>query len=143
MPFALLIIGLFLLISGIRNTAGPVSQPGTLFALVHGDFTGTDNFIYWFLAILIIGAIGYIPKLKPISTGLMVLVIVVLFLKKGSTGGTGGGFFQQFTSAVGIGTQSSAGSSLATLQSQNQNIMQLQQQVYQQNQNGLNTRLGL
>jgi hypothetical protein len=95
MPFALLIIGVFLLVSAIRGTHQ------TLFGLVQADFTGQNNFVYWFLAILIIGAIGYIPKLKSVSVVFMVLVIMVLFLSKG-------GFFQQFTTAIGTGTQQKA-----------------------------------
>jgi hypothetical protein len=113
MPFALLIIGIWLLVAGVRNTAGPASQPGTLFALLHGDFTGSDNFAYWFIAIILIGAIGYIPKLKGLSTAFLALVIVVLFLKKGSSTGVGGGFFDQFISGIGV-TNSSSNSTLPT-----------------------------
>jgi hypothetical protein len=112
MPFALLLIGVWLLIAGVRNTAGPASTPGTLFALLHGDFTGTDNFAYWFIAIVLIGAIGYIPKLKSLSTAFLVLVLVVLFLKKGSSVGVGGGFFDQFLTGLGI-TQTSSGTTTA------------------------------
>lgn len=101
MPFALLVVGIVLLVAGARN------KQDDLFALVKGDFSGPDNFIFWFLAIVIIGAIGYIPKLKPLSTAFLGLVIVVLFLKKGSTKGTGGGFFSQFLSGINA-TQKSA-----------------------------------
>lgn len=131
MPFALLLIGVWLLIAGVRNTAGPASTPGTLFALLHGDFTGTDNFAYWFIAIVLIGAIGYIPKLKSLSTAFLVLVLVVLFLKKGSSTGVGGGFFDQFISGLGI-TQS-ASSSSSTLNgpvpTAAQNVAALQTQI--------------
>lgn len=115
MPFALLIVGILLLIAGVKNTQG------TLYTLVQGDFTGQDNFLYWFTAILVIGAIGYVPKLKPLSTGFLILVILVLFLKKGNSSGAGGGFFAQITSALGSTTNSSsvpASSQLSTLQSQ-------------------------
>jgi hypothetical protein len=106
MPFALLIIGAVLLISAARGTTntGPNGAPG-LFALLESDFTGSDNFIFWLVAILIIGAVGYIPKLRPISVAFLTLVIIVLFLTKGNPSGVGGGFFAQFTSAIG-GTQS-------------------------------------
>lgn len=107
MPFALLIVGAILLIAGVRNTQD------TLFSLVKADFQGPDNFIFWFLAIVIIGAIGYIPKLKPISTAFLGLVLVVLFLKKGNASGIGGGFFQQFTSAIGS-TQSTVANAVNT-----------------------------
>jgi hypothetical protein len=135
MPFALLIVGVFLVVAGVRNTAGPVSQQGTLFNLIHGDFTGQDNFIYWFLAIVIVGMLGYVPKLKPISTGLLVLIIVVLFLRKG-------GFFQQFTSAISGSTGSSPTGSLSTAQ-QLANQQAITSSLTQQLSQNLSTSLGI
>lgn len=118
MPFALLLVGLVLLISGVKNTQD------TLFATVKGDFTGPDNFIYWFVAIIIIGAIGYVPKLKPISTAFLALVIVVLFLKKGNASGLGGGFFAQATSALGsTNTAGNGAQAISALQNQQTNLM--------------------
>lgn len=99
MSFALIIVGLFLLISSVRGT----NQ--TLIQLVRGDLTGPNNFVFWVLAILAIGAVGYIPKAKPLSAVLLALVIVVLFLKKGGGGSAGGaGFFQQFFAQVSKAT---------------------------------------
>jgi hypothetical protein len=113
MPFALIIVGVVLLITSVRNTYGVTQangQPG-LGGLLQKDFTGTGNFIFWLVALLIIGAVGYIPKLKPISTALLVLVILVLFLTRGNPqSGTGGGFFQQFVQQISS-TQSATSSS--------------------------------
>lgn len=89
MPFALAIIGIVLLVAGVRN------KQADLYALVKGDFTGQNNFIFWMASIFAIGVLGYVPKLKPISSALLALVIVVLFLKKGV------GFFAQFNTALG------------------------------------------
>jgi hypothetical protein len=94
MVFALAIVGLVLLVTAVRGTTSD------LFMLVRSDFIGTDNFIYWLVAILIIGAVGFIPKARPISTALLGLVVVVLFLKNGNTGAPGGGFFSQFTAGL-------------------------------------------
>jgi len=134
MPFALLIIGLFLLVAGVRDTQD------CLFALVKGDFQGNDNFIFWFLAILIIGAIGYIPNLKPFSTAFLILLLVVLFLKKGTSAGVGGGFFTQFTSAISGATTPSGllsgvtpPSTLAQLSSANQQQLDSIRQALQAN----------
>ena len=88
MPFALAIIGIALLVAGVRNTQDK------LFSLIKGDFSGQNNFIFWIVSIFAIGAVGYIPKLKPISIGFLALVIVVLFLKRGT------GFFARATSAL-------------------------------------------
>jgi hypothetical protein len=130
MAFALLIIGVVLLTAGVRDSQSD------LYKLVHGDFTGDVNFFYWFISILLIGAIGYIPKLRPISTAFLVLLVLVLFLSKGSAGG--GNFFQTFTTA--LGTTQTAGNasvpsstpSIQTLQtSANQQLQTIQQQLSQ------------
>lgn len=94
MAFALIIIGITLIVVAVRNTQD------TFTARVSGDFKGSGNFLYWIVVILIIGGIGYIPKAKPVSDLFLVLILVVLFLKKGNPSGVGGGFFQQFTSAI-------------------------------------------
>jgi hypothetical protein len=94
MAFALILAGLMLIISSARNTQGD------LFDLLKGDFTGPNNFIFWLISILLIGSLGYIPKLKPLSTAFVVLVVVVLVLTKGNPKGKGGGFFEQFTTAL-------------------------------------------
>jgi len=94
MPFALLIIGIVLLTSAVRDSQND------LFGLVKGDFTGQGNFVFWVVSLLIIGAIGYIPKLKPISDGFLILVLIVLFLTKGNPSGVGGGFFTKFISGI-------------------------------------------
>ena len=86
MPFALIIIGLALLVSGARNTQDQ------LFTLVEQD---TAVFIPWAAAILVIGALGYIEALRPLSRGFLVLLIVVIFLKGGQQG-----LFQKFQTAV-------------------------------------------
>lgn len=95
MPFALIIVGILLLVSGVKGTQSD------LYKLVESDFTGTNNFVYWSLSILVIGCLGYVPQLRSISRMFMLLVILVLFLKKGS------GFFTQFQQAVSS-TQSQA-----------------------------------
>lgn len=83
MPLALLLIGIIFLTAAARGTHQ------LLFDTLKDDFTGPDNFIYWGLALFVIGAVGYYKPLKPISTAFMTLVIVVLFLSNR-------GFFEQF-----------------------------------------------
>lgn len=115
MPFALVIVGTVLLIASIKNTYGqttPAGGPG-LGALLTNDFTGQNNFVFWFAAILIIGAVGYIPKLKPISNAFLILVVIVLVLKRGNPSGVGGGFFQQFTTGL-QSTQTATGNTTAS-----------------------------
>lgn len=74
MPFVLLAIGLVLFVAGIRGTNG------TLWGLIKGDFTGTNSFLVWIAAIAVVGGIGYIPKLRDLSTAFMTLLLLVLVL---------------------------------------------------------------
>jgi hypothetical protein len=118
MPFALLIIGAVLLISAARGTTetvasstGGAAGPG-LFVLIESDFTGTDNFIFWFVAILLIGALGYVQKLRPLSIAFLALVIIVLFLRRGT------GFFSQFVSAISTSQVAAPSNNVAAQASQ-------------------------
>lgn len=90
MGITLIFVGAYLVVSGLRNQQQAVAD------LIHGDFTGSKSFVPWVVAILIIGAVGYIPTLQPISDAFLVLLIVVLFLSNG-------GFFQQFFNDIGAG----------------------------------------
>jgi hypothetical protein len=108
MAFALLIIGVILVAAGVRNTQTQ------LFTLLQGDFTGDSNFIFWFVAILIIGAVGYVKALKPISTGFLVLLIMVLFLTKGNPGSSSGGFFAKFLQGIGSTQSATAATNTPT-----------------------------
>ena len=94
MPFALIIVGIIMLVASVRG------KQDELFQLIQKDFTGDNNFIYWVFAMLVIGALGYIPKLQPISTAFLVLVVLVLFLKRGDSRNIGGGFFAQLTEGL-------------------------------------------
>lgn len=87
MPFALIISGLVLLISGVKGTQN------NLYTLVKGDFSGPNNYFFWMLSILVIGGLGYVKSLQSLSKAFIVLVVVGLFL-------TNKGFFAQFQSAI-------------------------------------------
>lgn len=77
MPYALLLIGAVLLVAAVRNTYKD------LWALVESDFSGTGGFLSWVAAIAVIGGLGYIPKLKPLSIALMTLLLIVLVISNG------------------------------------------------------------
>lgn len=76
-------------------------DPAKLYSLVANDFVGPQSFVYWFLAILVLGAIGYIPSLEKLSKAFLVLVLIVLFLDNG-------GFFSQFQAFVKSSTTAKA-----------------------------------
>lgn len=67
-----LIIGAILIVAAVRNSQG------ALFAALGQD---VPAFVVWAAAIFAIGAIGFVPGLKPVSRGLLILVIVVLILR--------------------------------------------------------------
>lgn len=87
MPFALILVGVLLIVAAVRNTTD------VLFTLVKQDFTGPNNYTYWLASILLIGAIGYIKPLQPLSRIFLVLIVVVLVL-------THGGLFDKFNAQV-------------------------------------------
>lgn len=88
MPFAFLIVGTVLVVSGVRGTTTD------LVTLIKGDFQGKDGYLYWMVVILLVGSVGYVPALKPVSRAFLILVLVVLVLK------TGTGFFSKFTQSL-------------------------------------------
>lgn len=90
MSLALLVIGIVFVVAAVRGTT---SGENGLFTLLRGDFTGSNNFLYWLLALGLVGAIGYIPKLKSFSTAFLVLVIVAILLSHK-------GFFADLQSAI-------------------------------------------
>ena len=113
MPFALILVGLLLVVAAVRNTVTDNSTTGTkgLTTLIKGDFTGQNNFIYWLVAILLIGALGYVDSLRSLSRAFMALILVALFL----TGKQGINFFTGFQSALANLGQGNFGGSLSSL----------------------------
>ncbi len=87
MPYALIAIGLLLTVAGARN------KQGDLFALVKGDFTGNNSFLWWAISIIAIGALGYIKGAKPLANSFLALVLVVLVLNNA-------GVFDKFIAAI-------------------------------------------
>lgn len=86
MPFALVAIGLLLIITSAQDTYVQMGKQ------ISKDFTGQGSFVWWALALLMAGIIGYVEKLRPLSAAFMGLILVVLLLKNKD-------FFTQLTSA--------------------------------------------
>lgn len=91
MPFALVTIGILLVITGFQNTYAQLGSQ------ISKDFTGPGNFTYWVLALGIVGALGYNDTLKPFSRAFMALIIVGIFLSNN-------GFFAKLNPAIVSGT---------------------------------------
>jgi hypothetical protein len=88
MPFVFAVLGVLFLIVAINGTQ---SQ---LFTLLKSEFVGTNSFVPWASAIIILGLIGYAKPVKPISDALIGLILLALLLANK------GGFFAQFNSAL-------------------------------------------
>lgn len=99
MPLALLAFGALLLIAGVRGTQDD------LFALLKKDFSGPGNFFLWILAILLVGSVGYVKQLRPISNAFLVLILLV-FILAANKGGRD--FFSSLLSQIS-GTQMTLG----------------------------------
>ena len=55
---------------------------------------GQSGFVFWAVAIGVVGGIGYIPGFKPLSNAFLILLLIVLFLA--SAKNRQGGFFAAF-----------------------------------------------
>ena len=102
MPYAFIIVGIILLTAGVRG------QSGRLVTLLQGDLKGENNFAYWILAILAIGAIGYVDDFRAFSRALLTLIIIVLLLAGEKHAGGAGGFFTKIQEDMAAITKSGA-----------------------------------
>jgi hypothetical protein len=97
MPIFFLFVAVVLIVTGLNGTTSQLSK------LVMGDLKGdskTPSFFAWIIAIFVIGALGYIKAIRPISIAFMVLLILVILLVNNKS--TSGGFFINFTKATGL-----------------------------------------
>ncbi len=78
MPFVFGIIGIILIVSGVRGTVTG-SNPN-LVGLVKADLTGQPNYTEWMIAIFAVGALGYVPQFKTFSRAFMTAIVIGLIL---------------------------------------------------------------
>lgn len=121
MPLAFLLIGVVFLVAAVRGDKCDGQQcSDMLFQTLKSDFTGPKNFVYWVIALWIIGAIGYYKPLRPLSNAFLGLVVIVLFLSDGCPNHDlkcSGGFFEKFLEQIGStqtvqSTQTQSGNNL-------------------------------
>jgi hypothetical protein len=94
MPLALLLLGILFLTAAARGNKCDGQQcSDMLFTTIKSDFTGPNNFVYWVIALFIVGSTGYYKPLKPLSNAFLGLVILVLFVSNR-------GFFADFMSQI-------------------------------------------
>lgn len=67
-----LFVGAVLIVAAIRNSQA---------ALFQALSTDVPGYVVWAAALLALGLIGFVPGLKPISRGLLALVLVVIVMQ--------------------------------------------------------------
>lgn len=87
MPLVAILAGLVMVDLAFRGTEHLFARQ------LAADFGQGTEFLSWAAAVLILGALGYVPALKTVSNGSVALVIVVLVLRNG-------GLFQQLSSVI-------------------------------------------
>lgn len=87
MPFVIIIFGIILFVTAIKGTTGKLG------ALLASDVFGAGGYIYWIIAVLVTGIVGYIKPLKPVSDAFLALLIIALVLGHG-------GVWQKFNEAI-------------------------------------------
>ena len=116
MPFVFAVLGILLLVIAIQGTQVQA------FTMLKSEFSGSNSFIVFAAAIVILGALAYIKPIRPIMFGMIGLVLLGLILANK------GGFFSQLnnalrnpttpdpTAATGTAATTPAGQSVTTLQ---------------------------
>ena len=100
MPLVFIAIGTILIFTGIKGDAN------ALYQLIVNDFKGQNGnkgYVYWMLAIVILGGLGYIKSIEPLSRAFMILVVIVLLIHNK-------GFFAQLQKQIIPSTTTATGS---------------------------------
>ncbi len=92
MPFALVLIGIVLVITGAQGTQKELVEE------LKSDFTGPGNFTYWIFSLGVVGALGYIESLRGFSRAFMALIIITMIIRNGA-------FFDKFKEALDKGPE--------------------------------------
>ena len=87
MPYVIVILGIVLVVTALRGTTAMLGKQ------IATDTVAAGGFVWWFIAILIIGGLGYIKALRGLSDAFLALVIIALVVSNK-------GIFDQAQSAV-------------------------------------------
>lgn len=86
MPFAVLFIAAIFIVTGFRGTSGD---------FLHQLESDVSQIVVPIVAIVIIGALGYVPGFKKLSDGFLILILLAMFLTNGRKG-----FFTRFNNEI-------------------------------------------
>ena len=81
MAYTLIALGILIAWLDYLGTANIKAAGNLLYTEI---FTGSDPFWKWAGALIIIGAIGYVPALEPPATAMLFLVVLVIVLSHSS-----------------------------------------------------------
>jgi hypothetical protein len=101
MPFVFIIVGLVFLVTAIRGTQSD------MLGLVKSEFVGKNSFIPWASAILILGALGYVKTIRPVTDGMIMLVVLAMVLA--NKGGFASALNNQIRNPIAPATPSAGG----------------------------------
>jgi hypothetical protein len=87
MPLIFLILGILFLVLARNNTQGDFET------LLKSEFSGSQSFIVWVSALVILGLVGFWKPARPITDAAIGLIILVLILSNK-------GLFAQFNNAL-------------------------------------------
>jgi hypothetical protein len=106
--FAFLIVGLMMLVIGVRNQTAAAVQ------LLEKEFAGPTSFVPWLLSLGVVGAVGYWKPAKPFSDGILGLIILVMILDNENNGGLFAKFQQALSGTTPIAPPQTTNSGGAT-----------------------------
>ncbi len=71
---------------------------------MQGDFSGPNNFLYWMVAIIAIGSLGYVKELRTLSHYFLALILLAILLTRKTGVEQGITFFSNLVSGISQGS---------------------------------------
>lgn len=94
MPFLLIVVGLALVVTAIQNTYAALGSQLTK------DFFGPQGFLVWILAIIAVGALGYVSGWEKFSRWFLALILIAIILAQSKNSNVKGGLFGSLLSQI-------------------------------------------
>ncbi len=105
----LIVVGLVLVITSIQNTYAALG------AQLKKDFSGSQGFIVWMLALIAVGALGYVQGWEKFSRWFLALILIAIILANSKRSTAQGGLFGSLLQQVKNPVAPPAGASTGTL----------------------------
>ena len=87
MPLMFLAVGILFLVLARNGTQGDFEQ------LLKSEFSGSQSFIVWASAIVLLGLLGFFKPVRPVTDAMIGLIVLVLLISNQ-------GFFAKFNAAL-------------------------------------------